>query len=187
MPFKFTRLEVPDVILIEPKSFGDSRGFFMETYKYSDFVNNGINDSFTQDNHSLSSKGVLRGLHYQILPKAQAKLIRCTKGKVFDVAVDVRHGSPTFGKWVGAILSEENKFMLYVPVGFAHGFLTQSDFAEVLYKTSNEYSPEHDAGIIWNDPSIAVDWSDNSPLVSEKDQNLPALENANNNFIWRAK
>lgn len=177
MPFEFRRLEIKDVILVTPKVFGDSRGFFMESYQKSTFAQNGIDEDFTQDNHSKSTKGVLRGLHYQTNPKAQAKLVRCSRGKILDVAVDIRKNSPTFGKWVGEILSEENKNMLYIPAGFAHGFVVLSDEAELLYKASNEYSPENDRGIRWNDPDINVAWEiDFEPLISEKDLKQPYLK-----------
>lgn len=177
MPFEFKRLGLGDVTLITPKVFGDSRGFFMESYQKSTFVNNGIKDDFNQDNHSKSTKGVLRGLHYQTNPKAQAKLVRCSKGKIFDVAVDIRKNSPSFGKWVGEILSEENKNMLYIPAGFAHGFVVLSDEAELLYKATNEYSPENDRGIRWNDHDINIDWGiDFEPLISEKDSKQPFLK-----------
>ena len=177
MPFSFKKLEIEDVILVTPKVFGDSRGFFMESYQKSAFEQNGIKDNFSQDNHSKSTKGVLRGLHYQTNPKAQAKLVRCSRGKILDVAVDIRKGSPTFGKWVGEILSEENKNMLYIPAGFAHGFVVLSDEAELLYKASNEYSPENDRGVRWNDPDINVKWGiDFEPLISEKDSKQPFLK-----------
>lgn len=176
-PFKFRRLEINDVILVTPKVFGDSRGFFMESYQKSVFFENGINVDFNQDNHSKSTKGVLRGLHYQTNPKAQAKLVRCSKGKIFDVAVDIRKDSKTFGKWVGEILSDENKNMLYIPAGFAHGFVVLSDEAELLYKATNEYSPENDRGIRWNDPDINIEWGiDIEPLISEKDSKQPYLK-----------
>ena len=174
MPFNFKRLEIEDVILVTPKVFGDSRGFFMESYQKSVFAENGISDDFNQDNHSKSGKGVLRGLHYQTNPKAQAKLVRCSRGKIFDVAVDIRKTSPTFGKWVGEILSEENKNMLYIPAGFAHGFVVLSEEAELLYKASNEYSPANDRGIRWNDSDINIQWGINfEPLISEKDSKQP--------------
>jgi len=179
MPFEFERLEIPDVILVKPKVFKDSRGFFLETYKESDFVKAGITNKFVQDNHSMSVKGVLRGIHYQKKPAVQGKLVRCIKGAIFDVAVDIRKGSPTFGKWVVVILSEENHYMLWIPPGFAHGFLTLSDRAEVIYKVSDsEYSPEHDAGIIWNDPDIGIKWpleEVGEVILSEKDSKLPRL------------
>lgn len=177
MPFSFKKLKIEDVILVTPKVFGDSRGFFMESYQKSAFEQNGIKDNFSQDNHSKSSKGVLRGLHYQKNPKAQAKLVRCSRGKILDVAVDIRKNSPTFGKWIGEILSEENKNMLYIPAGFAHGFVVLSDEAELLYKASNEYSPENDRGIRWNDPDINIEWGiDFEPLISEKDSKQPFLK-----------
>jgi dTDP-4-dehydrorhamnose 3,5-epimerase len=180
MPFEFIKTEIPEVILIKPKVFGDQRGFFMETYKKSDFEKAGIETNFVQDNHSKSVKGVLRGLHYQKEPKAQGKLVRCLRGKIFDVAVDIRPNSPTFGKWVGFELSEENKHMLWIPKGFAHGFLTLEENTEIFYKVSgSEYSPEHDAGIIWNDEQIGINWPLNEIeklILSEKDKNLPNLK-----------
>lgn len=177
MTFEFQKTEIEDVIYVIPQIFGDDRGFFSETYKKSVFVENGINDEFNQDNHSKSRKGVLRGLHYQMHPKAQAKLVRCVKGKILDVAVDIRKGSKTFGNWVSRELSEENKCMLYLPEGFAHGFVVLSDEAEFLYKCSNEYSPENDRGIRWNDPDINVNWGiDFEPQLSEKDKKQPFLK-----------
>ncbi len=179
MPFEFIKTEIPDVVLIKPKIFGDQRGFFMETYKKSDFEKAGIETNFVQDNHSKSIKGVLRGLHFQKIPKAQGKLVRCLRGKIFDVAVDIRKNSPTFGKWVGFELSEENKYMLWIPPGFAHGFLTLEENTEIFYKVSGaEYSPEHDAGIIWNDQQIGINWpieNIENLILSEKDKNLPKL------------
>lgn len=174
---KFKKLKISDVILVQPDVFGDNRGFFMESYKKSEYQANGITAEFNQDNHSKSIKGVLRGLHFQTGPKAQAKLVRCIHGKIFDVAVDIRKDSPTFGQWVGEILSEENKRMLYMPEGFAHGFVVLSDEAEILYKASNEYSFEHDRGLLWNDPEIGIDWDiDFEPILSEKDKKQPLLK-----------
>lgn len=170
MPFEFEKLEIEGLVLIKPKCFGDNRGFFMESYKKSDFEKNGITCDFVQDNHSKSTKGVLRGLHYQVAPKAQAKLVRCTRGKIFDVAVDLREGSKTFAKWTKVELSEENKHILFIPQGFAHGFVVLSDEAELLYKTDNEYSAEHDRGILWCDKDINVDWGVENPILSEKDK-----------------
>jgi dTDP-4-dehydrorhamnose 3,5-epimerase len=184
MPFVFKRLEIPDLILIEPKVFEDERGFFLEAYKYSDFQAFGISEHFLQDNHSRSTKGVLRGLHYQNPPKAQGKLIRVIAGEIFDVAVDIRKGSPTYGKWVGLILSAQNKRMLYVPPGFAHGFCVLSDVAEVLYKTTEEYSPKYEAGILWNDPDIGITWPIKDPILSEKDKKWPPLREAWNEFVY---
>ncbi len=181
MPFSAKRLEISDVILIEPVVYKDERGFFTESYKKSDFEKIGIYEDFCQDNHSKSTKNVLRGLHYQLQPKAQGKLVRCTKGKIWDVAVDIRKNSPTFGKWVAVELSEENHLMLWIPVGFAHGFVAMED-AEVLYKTTQEYVPELDAGIRWNDPTLSIAWPVHSPILSKKDSELPLLANAVNNF-----
>ncbi len=187
MPFIFKRLEIPDVILIEPKIFEDSRGFFMETYKYSEFKENGIEYEFVQDNHSKSKKGVLRGLHYQLRPMEQGKLVRCIRGRIWDVAVDIRKGSPWYKKWVAVELSEENKLMLWVPPGFAHGFIALEDNTEVIYKVTKEYAPELDRGIIWNDPDIDIKWPIENPILSEKDSKLPRLKDAENNFIYGGK
>lgn len=175
MPFRFTRLEIPDLILIEPVVFGDDRGFFLEFYKRSDFLKAGIKEEFVQDNHSSSLRGVLRGLHFQKEPEAQGKLIRCIRGEVFDVTVDIRKGSPTYGKWLSVILSEGNKKMLYIPTGFAHGFQVLSEGAEVIYKTTKEYSPSHEAGIIWDDPDLSIPWPIKEPLLSERDRRWPFL------------
>ena len=184
MPFHFERLEIPEIILIGPKIFNDARGSFMETYKYSDFVRMGIKAHFVQDNYSRSSTGVLRGLHYQKAPYAQGKLVQCLQGKIFDVAVDIRKGSPTFGRWVNAELSRENGFMLYVPPGFAHGFLVLSEYADVIYKCTQEYSQENDRGVIWNDPDLNIRWPSKNPFLSEKDGRHPMLKNADNNFEY---
>lgn len=156
---KATRLEIPEVILFEPKVFGDERGFFYESFNQQKFNElSGLNVQFVQDNHSKSQKGVLRGLHYQLPPKAQGKLVRVVQGEVFDVAVDIRKDSPTFGQWVSAILSAENKQQLWIPEGFAHGFLTLSETAEFLYKTTDYYAPEMERCIVWDEASIAVKW-----------------------------
>ncbi len=188
MPFEFIKTEIPDVVLIKPKVFKDDRGFFLETYKKSDFEKAGIKAEFVQDNHSKSVKGVLRGLHFQKKPFAQGKLVRCIKGKIFDVAVDIRKGSPTYGKWIGYELSEENKHILWIPEGFAHGFLTLSNEAEVIYKVSGgEYSPQHDAGIIWNDPDIGIKWpldQVDEIILSEKDKKLPFLRGIDTTFEY---
>lgn len=180
MPFEFEETEIKDVILVKPKVFGDERGFFLETYKKEDFIKAGIEDDFIQDNHSKSSFGVLRGLHYQKNPNVQGKLVRCTKGKILDVAVDIRKNSPTFLKWVKRELTEENKFQLYIPKGFAHGFVALSDVVEVMYKVSGNYSPKDEGGIKWNDPDIALDWGiDFEPLLSEKDKNSKTIKEIN--------
>ena len=175
MPFEFKRLEIPDVILIKPKVFEDERGFFMETYKKPDFEKAGIKGEFVQDNHSKSRYGVLRGLHFQKDPYAQAKIVRCIRGVIYDVAVDLRKNSPTFGGYVGVLLSEFNKYQLYIPKGFAHGFVVLSDVAEVIYKVDNIYAPEYESGLIWNDPDVNIQWPIEDPIVSPKDQKWPTL------------
>lgn len=174
--FEFEKTNIDGVFLIKPKIYRDIRGFFLETYKKSEFEKNGINVDFVQDNHSKSFKNVLRGLHYQKEPYSQAKLVRCIKGKILDVAVDIRKNSPTFAKWYGVELTEENGYMLYIPEGFAHGFLVLSEEAEIIYKCSKEYKPEYDAGIRFDDPVIKINWPVKQPILSEKDKNLPYLE-----------
>ncbi len=177
MPFEFERQKIKDVILVKPKVFGDNRGFFLESYKKSDFFANGIDVEFNQDNHSKSTAHVLRGLHFQKEPYAQAKLVRCSKGRIYDVAVDIRPNSPTFKQYVKVELSEENKYMLYIPKGFAHGFVVLSDEAELLYKASGEYAPQADCGIIWNDKDINIDWQiDFEPILSDKDKGQLTLK-----------
>ena len=168
---KATRLAIPEVVLIEPKVFGDARGFFFESFNQKAFNDaTGTNHQFVQDNHSRSAKGVLRGLHYQI-QQPQGKLVRVAQGAVFDVAVDIRKSSPTFGQWVGEELSEDNHRQLWVPPGFAHGFVVLSDIAEFLYKTTDYYAPQFERCIAWNDPDLAIDWPDigMAPLLSAKD------------------
>ncbi|MEW6044638.1 MAG: dTDP-4-dehydrorhamnose 3,5-epimerase [Thermoproteota archaeon] len=182
MTFKFKRLQIPDVILIEPQLVSDNRGFFLESFKESDFLANGISIRFVQDNFSHSVRDVIRGLHYQRSPKAQAKLVTVVKGEIFDVAVDIRKDSPTYGRWVSEILSEKDRRLLFVPEGFAHGFCVLSDSADVFYKVSNEYSKEHDGGIIWNDPTINIAWPIKEPIVSNKDKQLPLLKNSGSDF-----
>lgn len=176
---KVVATAIPEVKIIEPTVFGDERGFFMESYNQKLFEElTGFPVTFVQDNHSRSSQGVLRGLHYQI-EKAQGKLVRVVKGAVFDVAVDIRKSRPTFGQWVGVELSESNRRQLWIPPGFAHGFLTLSASADFLYKTSDYYAPEHERSILWNDPDIGVDWPmDNQPQLSTKDQAAPRLREA---------
>ncbi len=184
MSFTFKRLEISDVILITPKVFPDGRGFFYENFQKSSFISNGINKQFVQDNFSHSVKGVLRGLHYQKDPKAQAKLVTALSGEIFDVAVDIRKDSPTYGKWTGEILSEDNHKLLYIPEGFAHGFCVLSQNADVLYKVNQEYSPEHEKGIKWNDPAVNITWPIDKPILHEKDHQLPLLKDADNNFVY---
>jgi dTDP-4-dehydrorhamnose 3,5-epimerase len=185
MPFEFITLDIPGPLVIESRVFSDPRGSFVEIYRHSDFARAGIREHFVQDNYSRSSKGVLRGLHYQKDPHAQGKLVRCVKGRVYDVIVDIRSGSPTFAKWMGIELSEDNGLMFYVPPGFAHGFVVLSGQAEFLYKCTDEYSPENDRGIIWNDPSIGIDWPAKKPLLSDKDRSLPLLREADITFRYR--
>jgi dTDP-4-dehydrorhamnose 3,5-epimerase len=155
----------------------------MESFKESTFVTNEINSKFVQDNFSHSIKGVLRGLHYQKNPNAQAKLVTCLRGEIFDVAVDIRQNSQTYSKWVSEILSEQNHKMLYIPEGFAHGFCVLSEEADVLYKVTQEYSPEHEKGILWNDPEINIRWPITNPILTQKDLQLPTLKNADNDFM----
>lgn len=171
-------LEISDVKILTPKRFGDARGFFSETYNKAALAEHGLDLDFVQDNHSMSQAvGVLRGLHFQTPPFAQDKLVRVVKGRIFDVAVDIRRGSPTFGKWVGAEISAEAWNQILVPVGFAHGFVTLEPDTEVIYKVTAPYAPDHDKGIAWNDPSIAIDWPLNGiePTLSDKDTKHPAL------------
>ncbi len=177
---KITPLNIPDVVLMEPKVFGDHRGFFMETFRQDDFQENISPVAFVQDNHSKSTKGILRGLHYQ-LKHTQGKLVRVTSGEVFDVAVDIRKSSPFFGQWAGTILSADNKRMLWIPPGFAHGFYVISDEAEFSYKCTDYYAPEHERSILWNDPTINIDWPipvDTHPVLAQKDEHGLLLENA---------
>lgn len=177
MPFEFKDTPLKGVKIIQPRVFRDTRGFFIESYKKSDFVKAGIVEEFTQDNHSYSSKGVLRGIHFQMEPHAQGKLVRCIKGAVWDVAVDLRAVSKTFGQWYGIELTEENMTMLYIPPGFGHGFVTLKDNTHFLYKCTNEYNPDADSGVIWNDSDINIKW----PLMaglsfSNKDLKLQSFE-----------
>lgn len=175
---KIEPLAIPDVLLITPKVFGDERGFFMETYKQQLFSEAGIDLAFTQDNHSRSGKDILRGLHYQ-LRHPQGKLVRVVRGEVFDVAVDIRKGSPYFGQWVACVLSAENKQQLYVPPGFAHGFCTLSDEVDFIYKCTDVYHPEDEYGVLWSDPNINIDWPKGQYKLSEKDQQNPILADCN--------
>jgi dTDP-4-dehydrorhamnose 3,5-epimerase len=180
MPFEFKSLNMKGLVLVKPTLYGDKRGFFMETYKESEFTKNGINTKFVQDNHSKSSKGVLRGLHYQARPYSQAKLIRCTKGKVYDVVVDLRKDSETFGKWERIELSEENQNILFIPKGFAHGFYVLSEEAELAYKTDSEFKQEHDRGLKWDDKDLNIDWGiEATPILSEKDKKQTSFSEIN--------
>lgn len=177
---EYIRTAIPDVILIKPKVFGDNRGFFMETFRQNEFEKLVGHTKFVQDNHSGSGQGILRGLHYQ-LKATQGKLVRVIAGEVFDVAVDIRKGSPTFGKWVGERLSAENKHQLWIPEGFAHGYYVISEWAEFIYKTTDYYAPEWERSLLWNDPMIGVEWplvNGNPPTLSAKDSNAPLLADA---------
>lgn len=172
MPFTFHRLAIPEIVVIDPKVLGDARGFFMETYKQSDFASF-VDGHFVQENQSSSQRGTLRGLHFQTGPHAQGKLVRVISGEVFDVAVDIRPQSRTRGKWVSTVLSGDNRRMVYVPPWCAHGFCVLSETAEVLYKTTTEYAPAHESGLMWNDPALAIDWPVSSPVVSDRDTKWP--------------
>ncbi len=177
---------LPGVVVIQPKVFEDPRGFFMETYRASVLATAGIHDGFVQDNHSRSSRGVLRGLHYQVR-HPQAKLCRVVSGEVFDVAVDIRLGSPTLGQWYGVVLSSENKLQLYIPAGFAHGFVVRSETADFLYKCSDYYDAADDRGILWNDPTIGIAWETPDPILSAKDLKHPSLADAPRELLPRYK
>ena len=180
---EFIKTDIEDVYIVEPKVFGDHRGFFMESYSKRDFEAAGLHYDFVQDNHSSSAvKGTLRGIHFQKGDKAQAKLVRCAKGAVLDVAVDLRPNSPTYKKWVGVELSAENKRQLLIPRGFGHGFVTLTDDVEFLYKADNYYAPEADGGIRWNDPEIGVEWGVTNPILSAKDEQNPWLKDAETGF-----
>jgi dTDP-4-dehydrorhamnose 3,5-epimerase len=176
MPFTFESTALADVVIIVPKLFGDTRGFLMETFKRSEFEAAGLPVTLVQENHSLSSAGTLRGLHYQRDPKAQGKLVRVIRGEIFDVAVDIRSGSPTYGQWVGVALSDSNRKSIYIPPGFAHGFCVVSPEAEVIYKTTEEYAPDHEHGIRWNDPALGITWPVTSPNLSERDKHWPPFK-----------
>ena len=186
MAFTFEKTKIPGVVIIQPKVFGDNRGYFMETYKKDDYVAAGITKEFVQDNESSSTKGVLRGLHFQ-KNHTQGKLVRVTHGEVYDVAVDVRPGSETYGQWVGVVLSSEKKNMFYIPEGFAHGFLVLSDTAEFVYKCTDVYDPTSEGGIPWNDPDINVEWPklDVSYKTSEKDEKHESFKKQS--FEWAEK
>lgn len=179
------KTDIKDVCIIESQVFGDKRGWFMETYSGAKFSEIGININFKQDNQSFSAqKGTLRGLHFQLEPKAQTKLVRCTKGKILDVAVDIRAGSPTYKKWVAVELSEENKKQLLIPKGFAHGFLTLTEEAEVQYKVDEYYAPECDRSIRFDDSEIGVEWGISNPVLSKKDMGAPLLKDSDSNFKY---
>ena len=175
--------KLPGVLIIEPQVHEDKRGFFYESYNYREYTAQGIKDVFVQDNHSFSVRNTLRGLHYQAAP-GQAKLVRVAVGEVCDVTVDIRWGSPTFGQWVGTVLSAENRRQIYIPVGFAHGYCVTSDSAEFLYKCSSYYSPPDERGIAWDDPDLAIQWPIRTPILSERDRRHPRLAQAGRNYTY---
>lgn len=186
MPFTFTPTKLSEVILIKPRIFEDERGHFLETFKDSEFAAHGITGPFKQDNQSFSLKiGTLRGLHYQLEPSEQGKIVRVLKGEIFDVAVDVRRHSPTFSRWVGYILNDENKEQLWIPPGFAHGFMTLRNETIVSYKTTNEYAPQAERSIIWNDPDIGIAWPISEAILAAKDADAPRLKDAEINFMYK--
>jgi dTDP-4-dehydrorhamnose 3,5-epimerase len=175
MPFEFEKTNIEGVLVVKPRIFGDERGFFLETYKKDDFENNGIKGNFIQDNHSKSKKGVIRGIHLQKGEYSQAKIVRCIRGALWDVAVDLRKNSKTFGKWFAIELSEKNKYMLYVPKGCGHGFAALTENVEMEYKNDNLYSFENEMGVKWDDKNLNIKWPVENPLISEKDNLLPSL------------
>jgi dTDP-4-dehydrorhamnose 3,5-epimerase len=175
LSIKYTKTDLPGVLLIEPRVFQDSRGFFMETFHQKKYAEAGIDHAFIQDNYSHSTRGTLRGLHYQ-LEHPQAKLVYVIKGEIYDVAVDIRRGSPGFGKWTGQYLSCKNRRQIFVPEGFAHGFCVISETADVLYKTTDLYKPDDEYGVLWSDPTIGIDWPVEIPIVSDKDKQFPVLQ-----------
>lgn len=178
MPFEFEKTKLEGAVIVKPRVFPDDRGFAMESFKRSDFVKAGLPGDYVQDNHSRSTKGVLRGLHYQRGAAAQGKLVRCSAGAILDVGVDIRKDSPSFGKWIAVELSAANARQLYLPPGFAHGFFSITDIVEVQYKCTAEYSPKDEAGIRWDDPELAIDWGVKSPVLSAKDKLWPFLKDA---------
>ncbi len=184
MGFKVEKLKIPGLLLITPELLRDDRGFFVEIYKSTDFEAHGIKKNFLQVNHSKSKKGVIRGLHYQLEPAAQAKLLRVVAGEIFDVAVDIRKGSPSYGRSVGVTLTAADQQLLYIPEGFAHGFCALIESAELEYFSTNEYSLAHERGIIWNDPAIGIQWPVTQPILSKKDSELPTLAAAEKNFSY---
>ncbi len=185
MPFKFQKLDFPGVVLIEAETFNDNRGYFLETYKRDDFKEAGIDVNILQVDHSRSEKNVIRGMHYQKLPMAQAKIIDVINGEIFDVVVDLRNGSPSYGKWLGMHLGGKTRQMLFVPEGFAHGFCAISETAEIVYYCTQVYAPEHQRGILWSDPQINISWPVKNPIVSEKDINLSLFNKADHNFTYQ--
>lgn len=187
MSFKFKKLDIPGLVLIEAEVFSDSRGFFLETYRKNDFTKAGIYKTFTQVDHSRSKKNVLRGLHYQKSPMAQEKLVDVINGEIFDVVVDIRKNSPTYGKWFGINLGGKKRQMLYIPEGLAHGFCVLSETVDIIYYCTQVYAPEYQKGILWNDPEINIGWPVKRPNMSDKDKKMPLLSQADNNFIYESE
>jgi len=185
LPFTFEKATPDGLLLVKPKVFGDDRGFFMESFSRKDFESAGVKMEIAQMNHSESVSGVLRGLHFQHHPFEQAKLVRCIRGEIFDAAVDIRPGSTSFGKHFAVKLSDLNRFMLYMPRGFAHGFVVLSDIAESEYAVDNLYAPDHEGGIIWNDPDLAISWPAGEPILSEKDRKWPTLKDIRESLLRR--
>jgi len=187
MPFSFAPTKIAEVMVIEPRVFADERGFFMETYKRSEFAAHGITEQFLQCNQSRSVRGILRGLHFQKPPKAQGKLVRAITGAIFDVAVDLRRGAPSYGQWVGVELSAENKKMLYTPAGFAHGFCVVSAEADISYMTSDEYAPALESGVAWDDPGLNIAWPVTAPQLAERDRRWPRLRDVDTGFVYQGR
>ena len=185
MPFKFSGCAIPGVKVIEYQKFDDPRGFFMETFRTGEFSAHGIELPFVQDNLSHSVRGVLRGMHYQKDPGAQGKLVLVLRGAVYDVGVDIRRGSPTYGRWIGEVISDENRKMLYLPPGLAHGFCVLSDEVDFFYKVTADYAPRLDRGFIWNDPEVGIEWPVADPILSTRDRKLSPLRQADNNYVYR--
>lgn len=185
MNLNIIKTKIPGVLIIEPQKHQDKRGYFLESYNEKTFKNQGLDISFVQDNLAFSEEaGTLRGLHYQLFPQAQTKLVSVTSGAIFDVVVDIRHNSPTYGQWIGEVISMENKRQLLVPKGFAHGYCTIQNKTQIFYKVDEFYSPEHDRGIAWNDPALAIDWPTSTPILSDKDGKHPVLADAEINFVY---
>ncbi|MCK5083938.1 MAG: dTDP-4-dehydrorhamnose 3,5-epimerase [Candidatus Omnitrophica bacterium] len=185
MPFKFKKLEIPGLVLVEPEIYGDDRGYFLELYRKNEFEKAGITKPFVQVDHSKSKKNVVRGLHYQKDPMAQAKMVDVIEGSIFDVVVDIRKGSPSFGKWLGVILGGAQRQLLYIPEGFAHGFCVVSETAHIIYYCTQIYMPEYQRGILWNDPEMSISWPVEDPVLSDKDKKMPPLSQADNTFVFK--
>lgn len=182
MPFRFEKLDIPEVVSVTPTRHRDGRGFFSEGYRSSAFAEAGIDVRFVQDNVARSTRGVLRGLHFQAPPSAQGKLVGVVRGRIFDVAVDIRVGAPTYGRWIGRTLDDDAGEMLWIPPGFAHGYLVLSEVADVLYRVTSEYAPEADGGVRWDDPALGIEWPTDEPVLSDRDRALPSLDELESPF-----